>query len=575
MRFRCSIRLVLLALVGCAPLGGGVEEATDLGESATLTPVAGESRETGTPEPGAPAAPTSEGDSGPAVPDLIWMPFSSGLDESRTVLVVRSDQVGLEPSPVDFSLYWDYSGPTGRLAYASEFWHAAEGSNRSVSDLWVYDYTSGKANQWVPDNVGRASWSPMREGQVEQQRLAAAIYDPELDRYDLALLDGPFQSEPLATCASPSFSWSPDGTQIAYTAYSAEGAGDVPGECQGVFLVSVEDGLVTKISDQLALSGGWIGDRPIWAERQEALLFSGYTPESIFWVVPLAGSGAFQPTISAGIGEVSLPTPMHALWSSEHRSLIGQTEGMTDPLGVWIYSFSDDLRTIEQAYRANWGEYRHDLLMVDWWEPGQSVLLRDITNTSELNPFGVAVVWDIGERSAFELASSRPVIEVPLHPQEVRTGVEPVDRVIQTFLAQAFDRRMELIRTLTTGCTTTEYFVGPPLCRAGQVEGTLVEVFPYRMYRASHYAALDELEELLQFPLEGLYAAYKVPEAGFEETWWPAGEYSVVFASAEGELGVEVIIEAEQIVRIEFWPLTPVEVLNGAELEYLLPPLNQ
>ena len=575
MHFRCSIGLALLALVGCAPLGGGVEVGTDLGESATLAPVAGENRETEPPEPGAPLAPTSEGESGPAVPELVWLPFSSGLDESRAVLVVRSDLVGLEPSPVDLSLYWDYSGPTGRLAYASEFWHAAEGSNRSVSDLWVYDYSSGVAMQWLPDNVGRASWSPLQPGQLEGQRLAAAIYIPETDRYDLALVDGPGPVEPLATCASPSFSWSPDGTQIAYTAYAAEGAGGVPGECQGVFLVSVEDGLVTKISDQLALSGGWIGDRPVWAERQGALLFSGYTPDSIFWVVPLDGSGAFQPTISAGTGEEFLPTPMHALWSSEHRSLIGQTEGMTDPLGVWVYSFSDDLQTIEQAYRVNWGGYRHDLILVDWWEPGESLLLRDVTNTSNLNPFGVAAVWLLGDRSASELASSRPVIEVPLHPQEVRTGVEPVDRVIEIFLAQAFDRRMDLVRTLTTGCTTTEYFVGPPLCKVGQVEGTQVYVFPYRKYRASHYAAPDELEPLLEFPLEALYAVYKVPEVGFEETWWPAGEYSVVFVSVEGELGVEVIIEGEQVVRIEFWPLTPVEVLNGAELEYLLPPLNQ
>jgi hypothetical protein len=305
------------------------------------------------------------------------------------------------------------------------------------------------------------------------------------------------------------------------------------------------------------------------------LLFAGYTPESILWVVPLDGSGAFQPALSASIGEELPLVPMHAIWSSEHRSLVGQTEGMADPLGVWIYSFSDDLRTIEQAYRANWDEFRHDLILVDWWEAGQSVLLRDVTNTSDLNPFGVAAVWDIGERSAFELASSRPVIEVPLHPQEVRTGVEPIDRVIQIFLAPAFDQRMDLIRTLTTGCTTTEYFVGPPLCQAGQGEGTPVEVFPYRRYRASHYAAPDELEALLQFPIGGLYAVYKVPESGFEETWLPAGDHSVVFVSPEGSLGVEVIIDGEQVVRIEFWPLTPVEVLNGAEFEYLLPPLNQ
>src|SRR4030066_2078327 len=99
MRFRCSIGLALLALVGCAPLGVGVEEATDLGESATLAPVAGESRQTETPEPGAPLAPTSEGESGPAVPELVWLPFSSGLDESPAELVVRAARWGVEPRP--------------------------------------------------------------------------------------------------------------------------------------------------------------------------------------------------------------------------------------------------------------------------------------------------------------------------------------------------------------------------------------------------------------------------------------------------------------------------------------------
>jgi hypothetical protein len=81
----------------CAPLGGGVEESTDLEESATLTPVAGEGRPTEIPEPGAPAAPTREAESGPEAPDLVWLPFSSGLDESRTVLAVGRT-VGFEPA---------------------------------------------------------------------------------------------------------------------------------------------------------------------------------------------------------------------------------------------------------------------------------------------------------------------------------------------------------------------------------------------------------------------------------------------------------------------------------------------
>jgi hypothetical protein len=164
---------------------------------------------------------------------------------------------------------------------------------------------------------------------------------------------------------------------------------------------------------------------------------------------------------------------------------------------------------------------------------------------------------------------------VPLYPAEARTGDGATDRVIEAFLSQDPDRRLALTRTLTTGCSTTPAFVGPPPCGSGQAEGTPVEVFPHRRYRATQYAAPDGLGALLDFPLAGLYAAYRVPQGGFDEDWWPAGEVGLMFASPDGDQGVEVIVEGAAVVRIEFWPLTPLEVLQGAEIDYLLPPLSQ
>src|SRR4030067_2390840 len=128
---------------------------------------------------------------------------------------------------------------------------------------------------------------------------------------------------------------------------------------------------------------------------------------------------------------------------------------------------------------------------------------------------------------------------------------------------------MALTPTVASACTRAEYSVAPPLCRAGQAEGTQVEVFPYREYRGSNYAAPEDLDAFLQVPRGGLYAVYRIPEGSFAEAWWPVGEYSVVFVSAEGDLGVEVVIEGDDVVRIEFWPLTPGEALDGAEVEYL------
>jgi hypothetical protein len=405
--------------------------------------------------------------------------------------------------------------------------------------------------------------------------LAVAVYNTEEGRYDLGLLSGPSRVEWLATCASPYFSWSPDATEIAFVAFSFGPDGAVPEECQGAFVVALETGEVRQISDIPSLSGGWIGNRPLWAEEQGALLFSGASPESIFWVIKTDGSDIFQPRLGANIEEEYLPSPMYSMWSSEHRAVIGQVEGMLDPWGVWVYLFSEDLQTIETAYRIDWGDFSHDIILVDWWEPGESVLLRDISNTSSLNPFGVAMVWSLSDEYAFELAFSRPEINVPLYPSQVRTGVGEIDQVIENFLIRKFEWRRPMVRTLTVACTSEDLVVGPPPCPVGVAAETQVEVFPYRQHRTSKYVTPEDLEAFLEFPLGGLYAVYRVSEGGFSESWYPVGEYGIVFVAQEGELGVEVVVDSGSVVRIEFWPLTPVEYLEGADVEFLLPPLGQ
>jgi hypothetical protein len=570
-----GLALFLITLTACGPFGISID-IEDINTSDETSP---DSAVISAPsqEPLATVDAPDVGEPAPDVPDLVWTSFSNGLDESKNLLTIRPDQVGFETSPVDFALYWDYSGATGKLAYASEFWGPARGSNRSVSNLWVYDYESGNAEQWLPDNVSRAAWSPALPGRFAEQRLAAAIYNTEEGRYDIAIVDGPGQVEFLANCASPNFSWSPDGSQIAYSAIAIGDPGDIPAECEGVFLISLDSGEVTQISDVISLSGGWIGNQPIWAEGQDVLLYSEASPESVFWVIPLDGSGAFQidsePT-QQNTGVEYLPRPMHSLWSAEHRSLVGQVAGMFDPWGVWVYTFAEDMHSIEKAYRVDWGEYSHDIMLIDWWDPGDSVLLRDISNTSALNPFGVAMVWALGDEYAFELSFSRPQIEVPLYPDQVRTGVPAIDSVIENFLIRKFDWREGMIRTLTTTCTSVAFSVGPPQCQEGQAEGSMVEVFPYREHRATKYVSPDELTSFLEFPLGGLYAVYRVPDTAFQEEWAPAGQYGIVFVSAEGELGVEVVVDGEEVVRIEFWPLTPVEWLDGWDVEYILPPLT-
>lgn len=565
--------LLIMALSACGPFG----IAINLGEIEVVNPASptpSDQHSAGSPggEPAMLSTQEAEAQSAAQrIPDLAWLPFAQGLAEDGKIIGVYRDRVGLESSPAAIALYWDYSGSTGMLAYASRFWGAARGSNYSVSDLWVYDYGSGQTQVWLTDNVGRAAWSPAQIERQGDQRLAAAIFNTAEGRFDLALVHGPNEIEFLATCASTSFSWSPDGRQLAYVAMPPGGAFDAPSECQGVFVVDVSERSVARVAEAFSASGGGHGDRPIWAADSNALIFAEASPASVFWVIPLDGSGAYPIGEVAAQSDDYLPRPFFSIWSDEHRSLIGQTEGMTDPFGVWVYRFSEDLRTVVEAYRINWGDFNPDLQLIGWWETGESVLLRDHTNTSALNPFGVGMVWSLREKVAFELAFSRPTIDVALHPPGTLTQNEALDRIIKVFLEQKFESRQPLMQMLRTTCTESEFVVGPPLCLSGQREGDPVIVFPYRFQRAVHYVTPNDLNSFLEFPLAGLHAVRRFTGASSELDFWPAGEYGVMLAAADGQLGVELIVQAGQVVRIEFWPMSAVEALEGTT-DYLLPP---
>lgn len=55
-----------------------------------------------------------------------------------------------------------------------------------------------------------------------------------------------------------------------------------------------------------------------------------------------------------------------------------------------------------------------------------------------------------------------------------------------------------------------------------------------------------------------------------------ASPLAVIFVAQDGELGVEVAIdEAGQVVRIETGPMMPVELLDGADFEHVLPLLDK
>ena len=97
----------------------------------------------------------------------------------------------------------------------------------------------------------------------------------------------------VAEYASRFFSWSPDGERLAFVRQLHP---DLTSEAVGLFLVSRSGGEATKISDFAYQSGGWLGDKPVWAVGDQALIVA----DSPFRFVHLDGSGDIEPMTSNG-----------------------------------------------------------------------------------------------------------------------------------------------------------------------------------------------------------------------------------------------------------------------------------
>ena len=555
-----------LLMTGCGSFQLSLEEGA---ESSPPTPTAIERDAEPELEPTEALSSGRDGEG----PFYISEPFSAGTEDAWTILAVQNGVASFTESPVAMGVLWDYSGPSGKIAYASEFYHASSVFNRSVTDLWVYEYATGQSERWLVDDVGRAHWSPYQPESSKAQQLAAAVFNTTMGSFDLVLVDGPDQIRKLAECSSEEFSFSPDGSQIAYKSGWYNESEPRPDECSGVFIVELDDGSIRRLTatDPLA-TGGWYSDQPLWAESLDALLFKSFNEDSLFNIVPLGGSEWSRVGIAESIEEDYLPAPLFSLWSDAHRSVIGQTEGMMDPHAVWLYRLSADGTQIEDALRVDWGGFSHDLQLLGWWEPGESVLIRDISNPSDLNPLGEVVVWSLAERSVVDTVSIKPDFAMTLYPNDITTGIPEVDVILTAFLNGDASQRAAFAETITEGCTTEQFSIGPPPCENGMQAGTIVERFTYRRYREERYVKPEEITELMDFTVRGLYAiaAYtQRSDVGEVEV----GEYHLALVSDSEQKLIIVMVNQGRVVEIDFWELTPPEVFSNFGGLYILPPL--
>jgi hypothetical protein len=164
-----------------------------------------------------------------------------------------------------------------------------------------------------------------------------------------------------------------------------------------------------------------------------------------------------------------------------------------------------------------------------------------------------------------------------LQPTEARSGVLELDEIIEALLARDRETLRGLARYTTIACTTQDGLGGPPKCKPGQAEGTLVQVLPVQSGEGD-YLYLEGIDYTLDtlVNISGLVAAYRLADEAPTEPWQPTEEYALVFLQHTGEYPhvLTLYVKAGKIVRLGDAPgETLANLAQQAVGEWLLPVL--
>lgn len=140
---------------------------------------------------------------------------------------------------------------------------------------------------------------------------------------------------------------------------------------------------------------------------------------------------------------------------------------------------------------------------------------------------------------------------VATYPPGTSTGREDLDLLIQAALEQEPRAILDWISLTTAACSLTEGLGGPPRCRAGEPEGTPVEVLPF-LGAEGHFLRRDELVDWEGLHASGLVAAYEVSTDAFSDESYPSGEWAIVLEEGRGGGWVILQVRDGRIVRIDF-----------------------
>ena len=171
--------------------------------------------------------------------------------------------------------------------------------------------------------------------------------------------------------------------------------------------------------------------------------------------------------------------------------------------------------------------------------------------------------------------STTEVSSVEGYPLDTTTGNPEIDPVLAAVASGDPEELHALIDYTSAPCTTADGLGGPPKCREGEAEGTMLEVLPSISSEGGHIRK-EEISSWQGVDASALYAIYKVADTALNEEYYPPGEYIIFYVPKENEPGIALHIADGGIVRVDtmfdVFPESLSSVIERDTSEVILPP---
>jgi hypothetical protein len=175
-------------------------------------------------------------------------------------------------------------------------------------------------------------------------------------------------------------------------------------------------------------------------------------------------------------------------------------------------------------------------------------------NIGVVMKYHVSIVWVVLLTlgiAACAPTAPEPAAAEPIHPLTAQTGIETIDHVLEAVASGDPQSLRSLVEFTNAVCTGQEGLGGPPKCRAGEDEGTPVEVLSCVGGEGS-FIRRDEIGSWPGITASSIYAIYEVNAAVISsEQYYPMGKYVVLFVSGENQPAVALRIGERGIVRVD------------------------